>query len=71
MTRYVLGRLGGAAIVLAVVAVVVLGLFEMLPGDAAQTVLSQSGRSGGVPPRSSSQHCAPNSASTAGRWSGS
>ena len=50
MIRYLLGRLAGAALVLVVVAVVVFGLFETLPGDAAETILAQSGRSGALPP---------------------
>ncbi len=50
MTRYLLGRVGGAALVLALVTCLVFLLFEVLPGDAAVTVLSRGGASGALPP---------------------
>jgi peptide/nickel transport system permease protein len=50
VTRYLLGRVGGAALVLALVTCLVFLLFELLPGDAAVTVLSRGGASGALPP---------------------
>lgn len=50
MTRYLLGRVGGAVLVLAVVTCLVFVLFELLPGDAAVTVLNRGGASGAIPP---------------------
>ncbi|MBM9469293.1 ABC transporter permease [Nakamurella leprariae] len=47
MIRYLLRRLGGAALVVVLVAVVAFVLFELLPGDAAEDLLSRSGA--GVP----------------------
>lgn len=43
MTRYIAGRLAGAAAVLCVVAGLVFWLFELLPGDAATVLLSRQG----------------------------
>lgn len=50
MTRYLLGRVGGAALVLVLVTCLVFVLFEVLPGDAAVTVLSRGGAAGTLPP---------------------
>jgi peptide/nickel transport system permease protein len=70
VTRYLLGRVGGATLVMALVTCAVFLLFEVLPGDAAITVLSRGGASGTLP-RSSWPPCATSWDSTVRHRSGS